>query len=50
MSAPIGAKMKSTAPLAYAIGIFVSSITCAVMKMIGVCSESLRVRISRAVS
>ena len=40
MSATIGVKMKSTAPLAYAVAVSVSSRPKAVTKMIGVCSDS----------
>ena len=50
MSARIGAKMKSTAPLAYALPVSVSSSPNAVMKMIGVSSDCIRWRISFAVS
>ena len=50
MSGTIGAKMKSTAPLWYAVGICASSAACAVMKMIGVCSDSRRMRTNLAVS
>ena len=50
MSGTIGAEMKSTAPLAYAARILASSVECAVMKMIGVCSYSARIRIRLAVS
>ena len=49
-SARIGAKMKSTAPLAYAVAVSVSSRPYAVRKMIGVSSDWLRWRISAAVS
>ena len=49
-SARIGAKMKSTAPLAYAVAVSVSSRPKAVRKMIGVSSDWLRCRISLAVS
>ena len=42
--------MKSTAPLAYAVAVSVSSRPNAVMKMIGVRPHSVRWRISFAVS
>jgi hypothetical protein len=50
MSGTIGAKMKSTAPLAYASATWASLRSCDVTKMIGVCRESSRRRIMRAVS
>ena len=49
-AARIGAKMKSTAPLAYAVAVSVSSRPNAVRKMIGVSFDRLRCRISAAVS
>ena len=49
-SSAIGAKMKSTAPLAYAPAVSISSRPNAVMKMIGVTAASPRSRISFAVS
>ncbi len=49
-SASSGAKMKSTAPLAYAVAVSVSSRPYAVRKMIGVSSDCWRCRIRLAVS
>ena len=49
-SASTGVKMKSTAPLAYAAAVSVSSRPKAVRKMIGVLCDSVRWRMSLAVS